>query len=104
MLDNDLMFYLAGCIFFLWMIVSKRKAKPLKQEICKLCGRIIYFGLPLCTFHGDRELSKHFEREERYIQLKNPKTQMYVKVDKAKGLIVAHKKTRGPYKGIKIGC
>jgi len=28
MLDNDLMFYLAGLIFFLYIFISKRKAKP----------------------------------------------------------------------------
>ena len=36
MLDNDLMFYLAGCIFFLWMIISKRKAKPKKRDLVQL--------------------------------------------------------------------
>lgn len=28
MLDNDLMFYLAGCIYFLYIFISKRKLKP----------------------------------------------------------------------------
>ena len=42
-------------------------------------------------------------RDERFVQLRNPKTKKYVKIDKVKGLIVAHKKTRGPYKGIRIG-
>ena len=67
--DFNLVFYLGGLIFFLYIFISKRKAKP---------------------------------KDERFVQLKNPKTQMYVKVDKLKGLIVAHKKTRGPYKGIRI--
>lgn len=33
---NDLTFYLAGCIFFLWMVISKRKAKPKKRDLVQL--------------------------------------------------------------------
>ena len=76
--DFSLIFYLAGCIFFLYLFISKRKAKPKPKKFLKL------------------------DPKEIFVQLKNPKTKMYVKVDKAKGLIVAHKKTRGSYKGIKI--
>lgn len=36
MLDNDLVFYLAGCIFFLILNISKRKPKPEKRDLIQL--------------------------------------------------------------------
>ena len=36
------------------------------------------------------------------VQIKNPKIDRWVKIDKATGTIVSHKKSKGPYKGIKI--
>lgn len=36
------------------------------------------------------------------IQLKNPKSGLYVKIDRNEGKIVSHKKTKGPYKNIPI--
>ena len=36
------------------------------------------------------------------VQIKNPKTEKYTKIDTEKGIILAHKKTKGPYKNIKI--
>lgn len=38
----------------------------------------------------------------KIVQVKNPKTGRYVKIDREKGRIVAHKKTVGPYKNIKV--
>jgi len=37
-----------------------------------------------------------------YVQLRNPKTGLYVKIDKEVGRIVSHKKSPGPYKGVPI--
>jgi hypothetical protein len=37
-----------------------------------------------------------------YVQLKNPRTGRYVKIDRTQGLIVAHKKSEGPYKNVPI--
>ena len=37
-----------------------------------------------------------------YVQLKNPRTGRYVKIDRTEGQIVAHKKSEGPYKNIPI--
>lgn len=31
----------------------------MKEPKCKNCGKIIYFDLYLCVFHGDHELSKY---------------------------------------------
>jgi glutamate dehydrogenase/leucine dehydrogenase len=36
------------------------------------------------------------------VQIKNPVTKKYIKVDRKRGIIVSHKKTVGPYKSIKI--
>lgn len=38
----------------------------------------------------------------RYVQLKNPRTGHYVKIDKLLGKILSYKNTEGPYKNIKI--
>ncbi|HYR10441.1 MAG TPA: hypothetical protein VEQ60_21885 [Longimicrobium sp.] len=37
-----------------------------------------------------------------YVQLKNPRTGRYVKIDRTQGLIIAHKKSAGPYKNVPI--
>jgi len=36
------------------------------------------------------------------VQIQNPKTKRYVKINKKKGIIVSHKKSPGAYKGIRI--
>lgn len=36
------------------------------------------------------------------VQVKNPKTNRYVKIDRSAGKIVAHKKSAGPYKNVPI--
>jgi len=38
----------------------------------------------------------------RYAQVRNPRTGRYVKVDRYEGKVVGHKKSDGPYRGIKI--
>ncbi len=40
--------------------------------------------------------------KKRVVQVKNPKTGKYVKIDREKGRIVAHKKSDGPYKGVAV--
>jgi len=35
------------------------------------------------------------------VQVKNPVTNRYVKIDTTTGRIIGHKKTKGPYKGIR---
>jgi len=41
-------------------------------------------------------------KRARFAQLRNPKTGRYVKVDRERGVIIAHKRTKGPYKGVPI--
>ena len=46
------------------------------------------------------EVGKYYA--ERYVQVCNPVTKKFVKIDRRIGAIVAHKKTSGPYKNIPI--
>lgn len=36
------------------------------------------------------------------VQVKNPRTKHYVKIDRSAGKIVAHRKSDGPYQGVPI--
>ena len=36
------------------------------------------------------------------VQLKNPKTGLYVKIDRAQGKILGYKKTKGKYANVKV--
>lgn len=36
------------------------------------------------------------------VQVKNPRTGRYVKIDRSAGKIVSHKKSSGPYKGVPV--
>ena len=36
------------------------------------------------------------------VQVKNPRSGHYVKIDRSKGKIIDHKKSEGPYKGVPI--
>lgn len=36
------------------------------------------------------------------VQVKNPRTGHYVKIDRTAGKIIAHKKSDGPYKGVPV--
>jgi len=38
----------------------------------------------------------------KIVQVKNPKTGRYVKINREEGLIVSHKKTEGPYKNVPV--
>lgn len=41
-------------------------------------------------------------RKSVVVQIKNPKTGHYVKIDRSKGKIISHKKSEGPYKGVPV--
>ena len=36
------------------------------------------------------------------VQVKNPKTGHYVKIDRTEGKIISHKKSEGPYKNVPV--
>ena len=38
--------------------------------------------------------------EDKYLQIFNPKIKRWVKIDRSSGKIIAHKKTKYPYKNI----
>ena len=40
--------------------------------------------------------------KSRIVQVKNPKTGHYVKIDRKEGRILSNKKSQGPYKGVKV--
>ncbi|HXU43928.1 MAG TPA: hypothetical protein VN783_00265 [Thermoanaerobaculia bacterium] len=42
------------------------------------------------------------DRKTDIVQVKNPKSGHYVKIDRIEGKIVDHKKSEGPYKNIPI--
>lgn len=37
-----------------------------------------------------------------FVQVKNPRSGHYVKIDRSAGIIMAHKKSEGPYKGVPV--
>jgi len=41
-------------------------------------------------------------KKKDVVQVKNPKSGHYVKIDRAAGKIIAHKKSDGPYKDVPI--
>lgn len=49
---------------------------------------------------NNRTASQRKREEAKIVQIKNPRTGKYVKIDRSKGNIVSHKKSEGPYKGI----
>jgi len=40
--------------------------------------------------------------KSNYVQIKNPKSNRYIKIDCTKGIILSHKKSLKPYKGVPI--
>ena len=36
------------------------------------------------------------------VQVRNPKTNRYIKIDRAIGMVLSHKKSHGPYKNIPV--
>jgi hypothetical protein len=43
------------------------------------------------------------DKKHDIVQLKNPKTDRYIKIDRTEGKILSHKASPGPYKDIPIG-
>ncbi len=48
--------------------------------------------------------TKHASRPAKpdVVQVKNPRTGHYVKIDRSAGKIVAHKKSEGPYQNVPV--
>jgi hypothetical protein len=42
------------------------------------------------------------DKKKDVVQIRNPKSGLYMKIDRAAGMILGHKKSEGPYKGIPI--
>ena len=41
-------------------------------------------------------------KKRAVVQVRNPKTNRYVKIDRSAGKIVSYKKSTGPYKGVPV--
>lgn len=48
------------------------------------------------------EKKKCTAKQRDVVQVKNPRTDRYVKIDRSAGKIIAHKKSEGPYKDIPV--
>jgi len=42
------------------------------------------------------------KKKSDVVQIKNPKSGRYVKINRSKGKIISHKKSEGPYKGVPV--
>ena len=42
------------------------------------------------------------DKKKDVVQVKNPRSGKYVKIDRAQGRIIGHKKSEGPYKGVPV--
>jgi hypothetical protein len=42
------------------------------------------------------------EKKKDVVQVRNPKSGHYVKIDRSEGRIVSHKKSQGPYKAVPV--
>jgi hypothetical protein len=42
------------------------------------------------------------DKKKDIVQIKNPRTGHYVKIDRSEGRVLSHKKSPGPYKGVPI--
>lgn len=42
------------------------------------------------------------EKPPKYVQIRNPRTKRYTKINTWDGIIMGSKKTKGPYKNIKV--
>lgn len=42
------------------------------------------------------------KKKRDVVQIKNPRTGRYVKIDRSEGRIISHKKSKGPYKDIPV--
>jgi hypothetical protein len=49
------------------------------------------------------EKDKPTDKKHDIVQVKNPKTERYVKIDRTEGKIISHKQSPGPYKGVPVG-
>ena len=53
--------------------------------------------------HREEDMTrKTSSRTRDVVQVKNPRSGHYVKIDRGAGKIVSHKKSPGPYKGVPV--
>ncbi len=79
------------------MSMSHRSRPSLSSEPLAASALSVY-GAPMATNTGSG--SRKGAVKDR-VQALNPVTKRYVKIDTSTGRIVDHKKTAGPYKGVR---
>jgi len=52
--------------------------------------------------YGEGDEKESMKTKQEVVQLPNPKTRRWVKIDKTAGAIIGHKKSPGCYKGVTI--
>lgn len=70
-------------------------------------GAPIRRGDPLYLSAGERLIVKReaivsSKKERDIVQVKNPRTGHYVKIDRSEGRILDHKKSEGPYQNVPV--
>ncbi len=51
---------------------------------------------------GKTKTARSTTQHNDIVQVKNPRTNHYVKIDRTEGKIVSHKKSAGPYKNVPV--
>jgi hypothetical protein len=100
--------------FSTWCVVVKRKnckndvelpflTKFFAKRAVKKLDNWVRRSHPLLTDQAcGGFMYKKVDNQTDIVQLKNPRSNRYVKIDRAKGRILSHKKSEGAYKGIII--
>ncbi|GAF84477.1 unnamed protein product [marine sediment metagenome] len=81
-------------------MTSKSKRRLTDEEFAKVASEVYIDGKRYWE-EEQKEEDTTVDRNKRHlIQIKNPRTGRYVKIDKNIGKILSEKRTKGPYKGI----
>ena len=76
-----------------------------QSEIDKSAELLLDFRVEFMEFVIEISVSQSdmaSKKKSGVVQVKNPRTKRYVKIDRDKGKIVSHKKSPGPYKDVPI--
>jgi len=85
--------------------VRRRKRDPMIPPVRKFPSRdqiLVQEGLGFLASSRSREHGERMSKKKDVVQVKNPKSGHYVKIDRSAGKIVSHKQSAGPYKHVPI--
>ena len=67
------------------------------------CRTILLEGTPLRGLYSGMKKNDSSQNDKHdVVQVKNPRSGHYVKIDRTEGKILSHKKSDGPYKGVPV--